>query len=136
MLQWLKKRLTPSMIRPLIYKVFVRGLLALCAAQLIHFFVPASWPLTLFANLALIWGVLFLLFAFMAWLRMDGMRIPQFRLPRIKRKDPAFLISDIADHIDDEIVQFDDLDKEQQDACVYLADLILAVLCLILSAIV
>ena len=78
-------------------------------------------------------GILFLLGSVIAWLRFDGMKIPQFNLPRIKRTDPAFLTSDMADHIDDDIVKFDDLDKEEQDVCVLLTDLLLAAVCLLLA---
>ncbi len=135
MIRWLKKHFTRDMIRPLIYKVFTRGLLALFVAELVHFFAPANWPLSRFSNLALVFTVLFLLGALLAWLRLDGMHIPQFKLPRVKRKDPPFLTGDIADHIDDDIVKFDDLDPEEQNVCVLLTDLLLAVVCLI-SAIV
>ena len=86
-----------------------------------------------FSNLALILTGLFLLGAAVAWLRLDGLNIPQLKLPRIKRKDPAFLTGDIADHIDDDIVKFDDLDREEQDVCVLLTDLMLAAVCLILT---
>ena len=133
MIRWLKENFTRDMIRPLIYKVFTRGVLALFAAELIHFLAPSDWPLARFSNLSLILAALFLLGALIAWLRLDGMRIPQFTLPRFKRKDPAFLRGDIADHIDDDIVKFDDLDKEEQDVCVLLTDLILAVICLLLA---
>ena len=130
MIHWLKEQVTRDMIRPLIYKVFTRGVLALFAAELVHFFAPETWPLSRFSNLALILAVLFLIGAVIAWLRLDGMNIPQFKLPRMKRKDPAFLTGDIADHIDDDIVKFDDLDEEEQDVCVLLTDIILAVVCL------
>ena len=136
MIAWLKKHFHASMTRALVYKVFSRGILALFAAQLVHFFVPASWPLTRFSNLALLLGVLFALFAVLAWLRYDGLGIPQMKLPRVKRKDPPFLTNDIADHLDDDIITFDDLEKEEQDVCVLLADVILAVICFILSAMV
>ena len=130
MIHWLKEHVTRDMIRPLIYKVFTRGVLALFAAQLIHFFAPETWPMARFSNLSLILGGLFLLGAAVAWLRLDGLNIPQFKLPRVKRTDPAFLTGDMADHIDDDIVKFDDLDKEEQDVCVLLTDLILAAVCL------
>ena len=78
---------------------------------------------------------LFFLGAAVAWLRLDGLNIPQLKLPRIKRKDPAFLTGDMADHIDDDIVKFDDLDREEQDVCVLLTDLFLAVVCLALALI-
>ena len=135
MIRWLKAHVTRDMIRPLIYKTFTRGVLALFAAQLVHFFAPADWPMARFPNLALILAALFLLGAAVAWLRLDGMNIPQLKLPRIKRKDPAFLTGDMADHIDDDIVKFDDLDKEEQDVCVLLTDLMLAAVCLILAAV-
>ena len=135
MIRWLKKHFYGEMIRPLIYTVFTRGILALSAAQLVHYFAPQSWPLTLFSNASLALGILFLLGAVLAWLRVDGLKIPHLKLPRLKRKDPAFTAGDIADHIDDEITRFDDLDAEEQNACVLLADLILAAGCLILAAI-
>ena len=133
MIRWLKAHVTREMIRPLIYKVFTRGVLALFAAQLVRFFAPAHWAITQSSNQALILAGLFLLGAVIAWLRLDGMHIPQFKLPRWKRTDPAFLTGDMADHIDDDIVKFDDLDKEEQNVCVLLTDLILAVVCLVLA---
>ena len=129
MKKWIN-RFHRDLLRPLIYKIFTRGILALFAAQLVHFFVPASWPLSRFSNLALLLGGLFLLFTVLAWLRMDGLNLPQLKLPRMKRKDPPFLTGDLADHLDDDLVSFDDLDAEDQAFCVFLADALLALLCL------
>ena len=133
MIHWLKKHVTRDLIRPTVYKVFTRGVLALFAAELVHFFAPATCRPAMFSNLALILGALFLLGVLIAWLRLDGMRIPQFKLPRIKRKDPPFLTGDMADHLDDEIVHFDDLDQEEQNVCVLLTDLILAAVCFLFA---
>jgi len=135
MIRWLKKHVTRDMIRPLIYQIFTRALLALCAAELIHFFIPNSWPLALFSNLALVFSVLFLLGVIVAWMRLDGLHIPQFKLPRMKRKDPPFLTGDMADHLDDDIIKFDNLDKEEQDVCTLLTDLMLVAVCLLLAMI-
>ena len=134
MIRRIRKLFSREMVRPLIYKIFTRGILALFAAQLVHFFVPAGSGFSSFSNLSLGLGFLFVLLAVLAWLRMDGLKIPQLKLPRMKRKDPPFLAGTMADHIDDEIVSFDDLDREEQDCCVLLADAFLAVLCLILAA--
>ena len=124
------------MVRPLIYKIFTRGILALFAAQLVHYFAPAGSGFSSFSNLSLGFGLLFILMALLAWLRLDGLKIPQLKLPRLKRKDPPFLAGNMADHIDDEIVSFDDLDEEEQNCCVLLADAALAAVCLSLSALV
>ena len=136
MIRRLKGILCREMIRPFIYKVFSRGILALFAAQLIHFFSPAASGFSSFSNLSLGLAFLFVLFSFLAWLRLDGLKIPQLKLPRLKRKDPPFLAGSMADHIDDRIVTFDDLDPEEQNACVFLADLTLALVCFILAALV
>ncbi len=133
MRKWLRTHFHREMTRALVYKVFTRGILALFAAQLIHFFAPASWPLASFPNLALLMALLFALFSVLAWLRMDGFRIPQLKLPRIKKKSPPFLTGDMADHIDEDIILFDDLEEEDQNTCVFLADLILTGLCLLLA---
>ena len=44
MIRRLKKLITRDMVRPLLYKVFTRGILALFAAELVHFFAPSEWP--------------------------------------------------------------------------------------------
>ena len=132
MKKWIN-RFHRDLLRPLIYKIFTRGILALFAAQLVHFFVPADWPLSRFSNLALLLGGLFLLITVLAWLRMDGLNLPQLKLPRMKRKDPPFLTGDLADHLDDDLVSFDDLDAEDQAFCVFLVDALLALLCLTLT---
>ncbi len=136
MIRRIKKIFSRDIIRPLIYKVFTRGILALFIAQLIHFFAPAASGFSSFSNLSLGLGLLFILFAFLAWLRMDGVKILQLKLPRMKKKDPPFLAGNMADHIDDEIVSFDDLDPEEQNLCVFLADCFLVVVCFILATLV
>ena len=135
MLKWFREHFHREMTRALVYKVFTRGILALFAAQLIHYFVPGNGPLKSFSNLSLLFALLFALFAVLAWLRMDGLRIPQVKLPRMKKKNPPFLNGDIADHVHDDIILFDDLEEEDQNACVFLADIILAAGCLALAGI-
>ncbi len=136
MIRRIRQLFSRHLVRPLIYKIFTRGILALFVAQLIHFFAPAGSGFFSFSNLSLGLGFLFLLLTFLVWLRLDGMKIPQLKLPRMKRKDPPFLAGSMADHVDDEIVSFEDLDPDEQNVCVLIADAVLAVLCLLLAAIV
>ena len=136
MIRRIRQLFSRHLVRPLIYKIFTRGILALFAAQLIHFFAPAGSGFFSFSNLSLGLGFLFLLLTFLVWLRLDGMKLPQLKLPRMKRKDPPFLAGSMADHVDDEIVSFEDLDPDEQNVCVLIADAVLAVLCLLLAAIV
>ena len=136
MIRRIQKLFSREMVRPLIYKIFTRGILALFFFFFLHYFAPAGSGFSSFSNLSLGFGLLFILMALLAWLRLDGLKIPQLKLPRLKRKDPPFLAGNMADHIDDEIVSFDDLDEEEQNCCVLLADAALAAVCLILSALV
>ena len=81
-------------------------------------------------------GILFALMAVVAWLRLDGIRLPRLMMLRVHpRKKPTRLYGDIADHLDDDIILFDDLEKEEQDVCVLLADALLAVVCFALAAV-
>ena len=122
---------SPHMTRPLIYKIFTRGVLSLFAVRLWNFFSPAASFSTLCAAACAV----FALGAFLAWLRMDGLKIPHAKLPRMKRKDPPFLTDDIADHLDEKPILFDDLEKEEQDFCVLLCDLFLALVYLVFALI-
>ena len=144
MIRRLKKDFHPDMVRPLVYKVFTRGVLALflCLgaaliyyAQATGFQLPVNEAGVVVNDLSLLLGLLFALFSLLAWLRLDGLRIPQLKLPRMKRKDPPFLAGSMADHIDDDIVSFDDLSGEEQNLCVLLADLFLTAVCLVLAAV-
>ena len=130
MASWFRKRVQPHMIRPLIYKIFTRGILSLFFLQLWRFFVPGAASAG-YANQCAVFCAVFALFSVLAWMRMDGLKIPQVKLPRGQRKDPPFLTGDMADHLDEKPILFDDLEKEEQDVCVLLADLFLALVYLI-----
>ena len=118
------------MIRPLIYKIFTRGVLMLTAVLLWQNYVKNE-----FVSKDDLWFVAALIFALqavVAFIRLDGVKIPQVKLPRIKRKQPPYE-KDMADYINDDIVLFDDLDEDEQSLCVFMADIILMVVYLIAS---
>ena len=133
----LKKRIkdiwSKKMARPVIYKLFTRGVLTLLVIKLAQFFMGKNAPRT--ANLCAVLGLVFLLGCFLAYLRLDGVKIPQFKLPRMKKKDPPFLQKDMADFTDEPITTFDDLDTDEQALAVLIVDAILAVVLLALSLI-
>ena len=65
---------------------------------------------------------------------MDGARIP--KLPKKftrRRHDPLRAYGDLSDHVDDEITAFDDLDDDEQNLCLLLADVITAALFFVIS---
>lgn len=79
-------------------------------------------------------AVLFALGAFLVYLRCDGMRIPRMKFIRPKKKkEPMRSYGDIEDHIDEEVVSFDELEDDEKDFVSLIAALINAFVFLILS---
>ena len=80
-------------------------------------------------------GVLFLLMAWVAWLRMDGMHLPKPMMMRLNLRKKPMISSygDMIDHIDDRPEAFEDLQEGEKDACCLIADLICAAAMIIIS---
>jgi len=78
----------------------------------------------------------YILLAWLAWLRLDGARLPRFDHRLFRRTKPRieFPMGDIADHIDDEPLTFEDLTEEERDACLFASNLSVALLFGLLSA--
>ena len=111
------------MLRPLIYMTAYRTMVALICLLLIKNFV-ANGPST--AMIATFLAMLFALFAYLVYLRMDGLRIPRMKFIRPKKKADAIRnMSDMTDHVDDELgVTFDELEEDEKDFCSLAANLI------------
>ena len=122
-----------EMIRPVIYQSFTRLIYALTAVLLWNEFVNRG-------DIPLYWGFMvpvlfYLLLAWFAHLRLDGIRAPQFdrRLFLRKKKADRFSAGDIADYLDHKPVSFEELENEEKDFCLILSNLIVAAILLILS---
>ena len=126
----LRERYRRYMIRPIVYQAFTRLAITLTLILLAReFSAPGD------GRPVLPWGCMaaaaaYLLLAWVAWLRLDGARLPSldhhlFR--RKKRKDP-FAGGGMADYLDEEPVSFEELDAEERDACLLAANLIVAAL--------
>lgn len=121
------------MIRPFIYMTFTRFILALTAALLIEHFI--NDPLRDISAFAFVFfGIFFAVLAWIAYLRLDGIKLPKFMMKRVNlSKKPAIKYGDMIDYTDEEIVSFEDLEDEEKDVCILLADIICAVLFLLIS---
>ncbi|MBR4711470.1 MAG: hypothetical protein IKP10_05510 [Clostridia bacterium] len=133
-----RSRLSREMIRPFVYMTFTRFILALTAALLADFFLRPAVGRDLRESAFLLFAILFVLLGLIAWLRLDGMKLPRLMMLRINpRKKPSRMYGDIADHLDDEPgPTFDELDDEEKDICILGADAVCAVLFLIAALIV
>ncbi len=127
MRKWLNQNVKRYMIRPIIYKSSSRFAYLLTLALLWDRFISQGTTVGLSAAFGLI-GIGFLLATWLAWLRIDGVRIP--RLPARTRKPPKIdsLYGDMIDHVDEPITDYADLDANEQNVCLMLSDAICAVL--------
>ena len=109
------------MLRPLVYMTAQRLMLAGIFCLVIHRFVKNGPALNLIAGFL---TILFALFAYLVYLRMDGIRIPRMKPIKLK-KDPMRNFGDMTDHVDDDPqVTFDDLEDDEKDLCSLMANVI------------
>ncbi len=126
MLKWLRAHFARHMVRALIYKLFTRAVLTVFAVLVTEFFVGRPSPLFTRANLFLFCALLWLAGAWISHLRMHGLKFPRFDIQRFRRGDPLKNIGGgMADHIDDPVITYADLDDDEKDTVTLLCDLIL-----------
>ena len=119
------------MLRPLIYMTAYRLMAALVFLLVIVRFVKHGPAPDLVAGFLM---VLFALFSYLVYLRMDGLRIPRMKHFKSKKKDPLRNFGEMTDHVDDEPqITFDELETNEKDLCSLLANLINLVIWLVLS---
>ena len=122
------------LIRPVIYQVFTRFLISLCAVLLWNHFINGSVmrvnPGYGYAFFAIFYGLM----AWLAYLRLDGLSVPKFdrRLFR-RRKTPERRFGDMIDYVDEPIVSFDDLEDSEKDLTLLISNLITTVIFAVLS---
>lgn len=123
------------MLRPIAHMAFVRGVLGLTAALLWNeFTAPRSeLPMRTFAFLFL--GVFLLVMGWMAYLRLDGIKMPVFdrRLFEWNRK-PKRTYGDMIDYVHENVVSFDDLEEDEKDFCRLAANVLCGILFILLSS--
>ena len=104
---------------------FTRGVLALAAALLLDFFLRPKTGRDLREDLFLLAAALFALLAFLAFLRLDGLKLPRLMTLRVNpRKKRSRMYGDMADYLEDSPDPvFEDLEDDEKDACLIAADL-------------
>lgn len=132
--KWFAGHVKGYMVRPMIYMAFTRFLLALAASLLLVHFLGKATPLPLRSYAFVFFGVLYACMAWIAYLRLDGIKLPKLMMKRFNiRKKPARTYGDMADYTDQELVSFDELEDGEKDVCCLLSDLFCCVVFLALS---
>lgn len=125
-------RCSAEMIRPAIYRSVLRGSIALAAALLWDRYVNIAGFLSMRRDAFLVVGAFFLVLAWFAYLKLDGVQMLKGREKQKKRKPLRHSYGDLVDFADEHIVSFDELDEDQQTICSLLSDLFLGILFLVL----
>ena len=126
----IRRNIGRRLARPFVYTVSSRFLVSLALALILEHFRSGTRG---YAFVFL--GVLFALLAWIAWLRLDGVRLPKFMSLRLDlRKKPSRMYGDMIDYVDERPgPAFADLEDAEKDVCLLGADALCAALFLLLS---
>ncbi len=121
-----------DLLRPTLYLAAFRLMVALIFLLILTRLVANGPAPDLVAGFL---TILFALFTYLVYLRMDGLRIPRVKYIRPRKKnDPLRSAASMSDYTDEEPpVSFDELEPEEKDLCSFFASLVNAVIFLILS---
>ncbi len=113
------------MTRPAVYMTFTRFILALAAVLLADFFISPRAGRPVKSTLFLLAAFLFAALAMIAYLRLDGMKLPKIMMLRVNpAKKPSRTYGDMIDYVDERPgIDFKDLDDTEKDICILCADL-------------
>lgn len=134
MLKRMQKLWQRYMLRPMLYKAFTRLVIGLAACLLWNEFMNPGKSAVIRASTFLFMAALLGAAAWMSYLRLDGIKAWQFdkTLFDWKRK-PMRSYGDMIDFVDEQPVQYDDLEDDEQYLCLFVADLLCALAFLIIS---
>lgn len=130
-----RKIYEPYMLRPMIYMTFTRFILALFITLLADFFISQNVGHSVKSNAFFLCAAVFGLLSLIAWLRLDGVKLPQLMMMRINpAKKPSRMYGDMIDYIEERPgISFDELDDEEKDLCILIANLICFFIFLVLA---
>ena len=114
----------PYMLRPMIYMAFTRFVLSLFAILLLDFFLAPNAGRPIKSTLFLLGAAFYAVLALIAWLRLDGLKLPSLLMMRVNpRKKPSRMYGDMIDYIDEKPeISFEELDDREKDLCILAAD--------------
>ena len=115
----------PYMMRPIIYMTFTRFVLALFIILLADFFISKSVGHSIKKDGFFLCSFVFALLAVIAWLRLDGVKLPKLMMMRGNpSKKPSRMYGDMIDYVEERPgISFEELDEQEQDICILAADL-------------
>ncbi|MBE5791433.1 MAG: hypothetical protein E7322_04650 [Clostridiales bacterium] len=130
-----KKIFQKYMTRPLVYMTITRLMTALIFLLAVTKFLNTRVTNSAVSGFL---AALFALFAYLVYLRMDGLRIPRMKYFKSKKKkEPVITQSSMTDHLDDDApVTFDELEEDERDWISFVSSAVNFVIFTVLSFII
>lgn len=122
------------MIRPMLYQCVAKFAVAMVLCLLWDKFLNQGGYRSLAENALFVAGCIFLMLAWIQYLRLDGVRIHHL-LEEKEEKKKKHIIKDMVDFVDEKVIPFGELDDDERIVCRFLGDLLCALVCLIPSLI-
>lgn len=129
MIEKIKDTFEPYMIRPIIYQSVTRISIGFTLALLWDRYINTAGLLSMVEHAFFVVGMFFLAFAWLQYLRLDGVTLHHLlEEKQIKKKPKRHATADIADFADEKIISFDELEPEEKTICLLFSNLICMVI--------
>lgn len=131
----IRSLLSSELVRPTIYRSVTRCAIALVLLLLWDRYINKAGMLVVWDGCFVV-AMTFLGLAWMAYLRLDGVRVrymteEERKEQRERKKKRKRITGDIMDYADEHIVPFDELGEEEQMLCTLLSNLLSGVVYLV-----
>lgn len=129
MIEKIKDTFEPYMIRPIIYQTVTRVSIGFTLALLWDRYINTAGLRSMVEYAFFVLGMFFVAFAWMQYLRLDGVTIHHLLEEKKEKKKPKrHSMADIADFADEKIISFDELEQEEKTICLLFSNLICVVI--------
>ena len=132
MINKLKNIFKAYMIRPLIYKVLTKSSIVLVICLLWNKFVNTSNVRSLTEDAFFVIGLIWVLFAWFQYLKLDGYTF-QYVFRGKQKEKKKHIQKDMVDFVDEEIVSFDELEDEEKVVVNMFSNLITGMIYVLIS---
>ena len=123
------------MIRPIVYKTVTKALLVLMVSLIWKEYINTNQELSMVDYVFPILGIVLIAFSWFHYIALDGLQFHYLNDEKQNKKKRKFRLKDIIDFTDEEVVSFDELDKEEEIACKLASNVITGLLYILISVI-
>lgn len=134
MFKWFTDRFKPYMTRPTVHQAFTRFIYSLLICFLWDTFINDGMLTKAFVFLFA--GAVFAILAWVSYLHLDGVRMPQMSewlSSALPHKKPERSYGDMSDYVDEEVVNYSELESDEKYMCRLVANAVCAIAFILLS---